>query len=913
MADATNFKSPALVFQPATIISEIAPHLEPDKIKEALKQAQARLVELGGVGQARLIANDPLSLTSLVLNKLSLANPLPGASLEQGFLLSPDRKHLLLVFKPNAPPGDTKAALKLSKYMQGLQAEFASQISKAAPIRLVYVGAFRAALDNETIIRKDTERALLLVSIGLLLLVLCCFRRPWVGALALVPAVAGVFLATLAYSLFQSSIMAIAMGFGGALIAVAVDHGLAYVLLLDRSFDTKGGTVSHELWKIASFPVFTTVGALLVLTLSGIPLFKEVGLFAALGVGLAAFFVHVFFPLAFPSLKGTQRRSFLPVGRFMDRMVRGASWARLAVAVALALVLACFIRFDFQADLNSMNTVTPATRQAEQIVNNTWGSLFERTYIMAQGADQQALRDRANRLGDFLTSQKASNKLSGPLPLIVLLPGPQRQAANLTAWKTFWTPKRVGTLRNDLRQAAQDTGFTPQAFSGFLKLVDQPIVSSFEIPPELFGFLGVTPPGKRDNHWYLVNGVARGPAYQAAAFFKQAEQAGFKVFDAEFFSSHLAQGLASSFGWMLALIAIGVVLLLIFLFMDVALVLTALSPLVFALIATLGVLGVMQQPLTLSSLLLAPVVLGMGLDYGLYLVRSQQRYGLVSAAQLGPFRVTILLGGVSTLLGTGILVFSQHSVLREVGLTTSLGILFALVGTFSLLPPILRRLSEPAAIPAMPRIVDSAEQRRIALMRYRHMEPHPRLFARFKMALDPMFPRLAEFVKGKTVLDIGCGFAVPAAWLLALRPELQFFAIEPNPERVRIAARVLGQSGQVQQASAPDLTTLPSVADTALALDMAHYLDDNELSSMLAGLKVRLHPRGRLVMRVTIPDSEGFSWLRWIELQRMRLNGLQPFFRSKEKVSAMMKDVGFELLICEPSAPGREETWFVAA
>ena len=482
-----------LFFNQQQLSREIAPHLKPDKIKKALKQAQARLVELGGVGQARFIANDPLNLTSLVLKKLSLANPLPGASLEQGFLLSPDRKHLLLVFKPNAPPGDTKAALKLSKYMQGLQAEFASQISKAAPIRLVYVGAFRAALDNETIIRKDTERALLLVSIGLLLLVLCCFRRPWVGALALVPAVAGVFLATLAYSLFQSSIMAIAMGFGGALIAVAVDHGLAYVLLLDRSFDTKGGTVSHELWKIASFPVFTTVGALLVLTLSGIPLFKEVGLFAALGVGLAAFFVHVFFPLAFPSLKGTQRRSFLPVGRFMDRMVRGASWARLAVAVALALVLACFIRFDFQADLNSMNTVTPATRQAEQIVNNTWGSLFERTYIMAQGADQQALRDRANRLGDFLTSQKASNKLSGPLPLIVLLPGPQRQAANLTAWKTFWTPKRVGTLRNDLRQAAQDTGFTPQAFSGFLKLVDQPIVSSFEIPPELFGFLGVTP------------------------------------------------------------------------------------------------------------------------------------------------------------------------------------------------------------------------------------------------------------------------------------------------------------------------------------------------------------------------------------------------------------------------------------
>jgi len=901
-----------LFFSAQELSAEVAPRLQPEPIKQALAQAQVRLAELGGIGQARLLAQDPLGLTGLVMKKLALANPLPGASVQQGFLLSPDRKHLLLVLKPRAPSGDTQAALELNRFMQNLQAKLASpQSGKAGPVKLTYAGAFRAALDNETIIRRDTNQALIIVSLGLLILVLGCFRRPWIGALALVPAVAGVLLATFVYSLFQNSIMALAMGFGGALIAVAVDHGLAYVLLLDRGTTTEGKTVSHELWKIASFPVFTTVAALLTLAVSGIPLFREVGLFAAFGVGLAAVFVHLFFPLAFPRLKGSSRQAWLPVGRFMDCIVQLVGWKTMGAAIAVALVLACFIRFDFRADLNAMNTVTPATSQAERAVSATWGNMFDRVYVMVRGASQNKLWDKANKLGSFLKTQKNAGQVKGSFPLMTVLPGPKQQADNLAAWKAFWTPDRVQALRANLARAASETGFAPKAFNSFLHTADQPSAGFFELPPKLFSFLGVTPANGTATSWFMVDGVSRGPDYQASPFIHQAEQAGFSVFDAGFFSAHLAQGLASSFGWMLILIACGVVVLLVILFLDTTLVLTALAPLTFAMVATLGTLGILGQPLSLSSIMLAPVILGMGLDYGLYMVRSQQRYGSALAAQAGPFRVTVLLGGVSTLLGMGALVFSEHTVLREAGVTTTLGILFAMLGTFCLVPPILRYVFKPAETPAAPSLIGSRDHLCKTLIRFRHLEPHPRLFARFKIACDPMFPRLADLVKGQVILDVGCGYAVPAAWLLTNRPELCFFAIEPDPERARIAARILSESGQVHQAAAPDLESLPYEADTVLALDMAHYLDDNKLAEMLAGLKARLKPGGRLVMRVTIPSPHGFSWLRWVEQKRMRLAGCKPFFRSKEKFTHLLSEAGFDLLICEPSGPKREETWFV--
>lgn len=901
-----------LFFNARELTDEVSPRLKSERIKSALTQAQARLAELGGIGQARLLAKDPLGLTGLVMKKLALANPLPGASVQQGFLISPDRKHLLMVLKPKAPSGDTRAALELNRFMQNLQIELASRRDKGAvPVKLTYAGAFRAALDNETIIRRDTNRALLIVSIGLLILVLCCFRRPWIGVLALVPAVAGVLLATFVYSIFQNTIMALAMGFGGALIAVAVDHGLAYVLLLDRGTTTEGKIVSHELWKIASFPVFTTVAALLALSFSGVPLFSEVGLFAAFGVGLAALFVHLFFPLAFPRLKGSPRKAWLPVGRFMDRIVQLAGWKTMGVAIAVAVILACFVRFDFKADLNAMNTVTPATSQAERAVSATWGNMFERVYVMVRGANQNELWDKANKLGSFLTTQKNAGQVTGSFPLMTVLPGPQQQADNLADWKAFWTPARVNALRANMSQVASETGFTPNAFDGFVRMASAPSVNSFKLLPSLFSFLGITPAGDDKGSWFMVDGVARGAGYQAPPFIHQAEAAGFSVFDAKFFSTHIAQALAWSFVWMLALIVCGVVVLLVFLFLDTALVFIALAPLIFALIATLGTLGALGQPLSLSSLMLAPVVLGMGLDYGLYLVRSHQRYGSASAAQTGPFRTTVLLGGVSTLMGMGALVFSEHAVLREAGVTTSLGILFALLGAFCLVPPMLRRVFRQTHAATTPAVIDSRDHLGKALLRFRHLEPHPRLFARFKIACDPMFPRLAELVAGRTILDVGCGYAVPAAWLLSINPELYFHSMEPDPERARVAARVLGSNGEVHQAAAPNLASLPSDADTALALDMAHYLDDNEFATMLASLNARLNPRGHLVMRITIPDPQSFSWLRWFELKRMRLAGCKPYFRSREEISRMLDDAGFDLQICEPCAPGREEIWFV--
>src|SRR5690606_318490 len=112
--------------------------------------------------------------------------------------------------------------------------------------------------------------------------------------------------------------------------------------------------------------------------------------------------------------------------------------------------------------------------------------------------------------------------------------------------------------------------------------------------------------------------------------------------------------------------------------------------------------------------------------------------------------------------------------------------------------------------------------------RFRTLEPYPRMFARFKLQFDPMFndlPRmLAERDDIKTIIDIGCGFGVPACWCLEQYEDAEIYGIDPDPERVRVAGFAIGGRGATTVGWAPELPVPPRPADVVLLLDMLHYL-----------------------------------------------------------------------------------------
>jgi SAM-dependent methyltransferase len=239
----------------------------------------------------------------------------------------------------------------------------------------------------------------------------------------------------------------------------------------------------------------------------------------------------------------------------------------------------------------------------------------------------------------------------------------------------------------------------------------------------------------------------------------------------------------------------------------------------------------------------------------------------------------------------------------------SLAIVYYAVGAYLLLPPLLRSLfsRRPLSPP------EPEHPERWVMRRFRRLGAYPRLFAWFKMRLDPMSRRLAEFAPAQgTVLDIGCGYGVAAAWMLGRSADLRVVAVEPDEDRVDVARFVLGARGEVHQGAAPE--ALPRVSAAAvLCLDVIHHLDDEALAKTLDHARRSLGQHGRLILRATVPGPGRPPFYRWFETRRLALAKLRPHYRGRSEVGKAIEAAGFELTLVEPTAPGREETWFVAS
>ena len=902
-----------VMFTEKEIHNQIKPLLHPDRIHERLRDARLKLLDLDGIGQAQFISKDPLGLKDIVLARLSLLAPSEEVEIYKGKLISSDKRHLILVATPLSSGTDTAFARKIEELIGEISDELdLKQAPLGNRVRLTPIGAYRAALDNELIVKHDVEGAILFATIGIALLLIFAFPRPVLGLFAFLPALAGTITAFFLFSILQESVSLMALGFGGAIISITVDHGIAFLLFLDRSHQTLGREASRETWAVGLVAALTTIGAFGALYFCDFPIFKQVGQFTALGIAFSFIFVHTVFPKIFPSMPPARSRA-LPlravVGGFASAGKPGAY-----AALVFGVVMLFFARPDFNVNLSSMNTVSKETSAAEGLFTEVWGkNFFNKVHLMTEGKSLRELQKKGDKLLETIDQDPRPDLFSSCFVPAMIFPGEDRGGRNFAAWKRFWNNDRITRLKRTLKRAAADNGFKADSFKPFYETISvkryQPAGS--DIPEKFFDLLGISESPDR-SLWVQFSSLTPGKSYDAQRFYDKYSLLG-KIFDPAFFSKRLGGLLFSAFVKMLVIIGLSIFALLFFFFLDWKLTFVALLPVLFALISTLGTLKLIGHPLDIPGLMLSIVVIGMGIDYSLFFVRSHQRYYDDSGPSFGIIRMAVFMAASSTIIGFGVLCFAQHSLLMSAGLTSLLGIGYSLIGAFIILPPVLKHLFH---VPEKDTKRDEKSRDRI-LRRYKNMEPYPRLFARFKMMSDPMFEELSRLFdpswKIRTIIDIGCGYGVPACWLLERFPEARVYAIDPDPERVRIACRAFGKRGLAERGRAPDIPPkAPYSADTALMLDMMHFITDDELRLTLRRLHDRLRDKGRLFIRAVIAPKNHPSWSWRFQTMKLKISGTPSYFRSVERIRKMIMLAGFRVEYSSTSGSNEESVWFIA-
>ena len=900
------------MFTERDLNDKVRPLLESGWIHERLIDIRTELLNLGGIGQAQFISRDPLELRNIVLARLSHFVPLQEIEIYRGKIISPDKRHLLLIANPTRSSTDTAFARKLTDLFKTVTDQINKNYAKKGEsITLTPVGAYRAALDNEVIAKRDVEKAILLVTVGISLLLVFAFPRPLLGIFAFLPAIAGTVAAFFVFSIFHKSISIMVIGFGAAVISITVDHAIAYLLFLDQPHRTFGKDASREIRAVGLLAALTTIGAFGALCLSDFPIFEQIGQFTAFGIAFSFIFVHTVFPMIFPSMPPARPRVLALrrlVGTSFSLGKKGAYASLLFAAVMLF-----FAKPEFSVKLSSMNTVSENTAAAEKLLADVWGSgIFHKTFLLTEGESVKDIQDKGDRLLQMVDQDLVTGAISSGFVPSMVFPGKERGEQNLEAWRRFWNSNRITELERTFRIASSKMGFVSGAFEPFYNTISitscQPGMA--DIPEKFLDFLGITKKAE-GSKWIQISSLTPDESYDAERFYEKYRPFG-KIFDPSYFSTRMGELLFSTFTQMLFMVGLSVTILLLFFFFDWKLTFVSLLPILFAFVSTLGTLNLIGHHLDIPGLMLSIVVIGMGIDYSLFIVRSYQRYGDASHPSFELIRMTVFMASASTIIGFGVLTFAEHSMLRSAGLTSLIGISYALIGAFLILPPILKYLfrTEEKDVKC-PR-----KNRDLILRRYRKMEPYPRLFARFKLMLDPMFSDLPRFFDSsqciKTMIDIGIGYGVPACWLLERFPEAKVYGIDPNPERVRVASMAIGGRGVIECGSAPDVPTPLEPADAAIMLDIIHFLNDDDLGMTLKRLHKNLRHEGSLVVRAVIPPQKSSSWMWKFQAMKLKMFRSPTYYRSAEMINEMIVKAGFTCELTEPLKSNEESAWFIA-
>ncbi len=900
-----------LLFSREELEEKVVPLLDADRLNRRILALYQDLSTIEGIGQADFIGIDPLGLKDIILAKLAPLAPSTGTRFYRGKLLSADGRHLLITAKPRASGTDTASARKIATLLDQTSKEIALKFAASGQeVTLTPVGAYRAALDNERIIRHDVQLALILATAGIGLLLLFAFPRPLIGLLSLIPALAGVGCAIFIYSLLHHSISIMVLGFGGAVISITVDHGIAYLLFLDRSHETKGKDASLEVRAIGIMAVITSIGAFLILSFSGFPVFVQLGQFTALGILFSFIFVHSVFPKIFTTMPPASIRK-LPLRRLVDILYRTGKPGFFA-AIIVVLVLLFFAKPQFHTSLSSMNTVSEATIAADEMFTEVWGNNGKQLFLMNSAETMAKLQADNDNVLSKIESDIKSEILSGAFVPSMIFPGSEKAQQNLSDWHTFWDRSRREEVQKSLRTTGTDLGFTTEAFTDFFSMLDPSFSKKMQaVPAKFYNLLGIS---KNDHNSSFIQfiTIAPGHKYRAESFFNRYGTKS-KIFDSVAFTHRLAEILVSTFTTMLAVIAASAALLLLLFYLNLPLTILTLLPPLFAYICTLGTLKLIGRPLDIPALMLSIVVFGMGIDYSIFCVRAHQRYRHIDHPSYGLVRVAVFMAGTSTLIGFGVLCFAKHSLLNSIGVTSLLGIGYSLIGTYLLLPPLMNFYQKWQDRKV--NVKDLGPDQRIRA-RYHSLEAYPRMFVRLKLRFDPMFDDLTKIFGQhqniKTIVDIGCGYGVPGCWCLEQFENAHLYGIDPDLERVRVASIAAGTRGTITDGFAPAMPDIPHNADIILVLDMLHYLDDETASTLFQKSFRILEDNGLIITRYVSKPAMAPSWSWRLEDFRVRLSGKTAYYRTPEQMAKLLGNSGFDLVLNEVSRNNPELFWIVA-
>ena len=649
-------------------------------LRAALQQRIADLQSPLAVFQKRWLAGDP---TGELLSLLRLwQGGLREPAKRSGVWFSPDGVQALLLVETQASGYDLVAQRQA---VAAIRAAFAAASADTA-VRLTMSGPGVLATLAADTVRGQAEwlSALSLAAVVLLLLLVYRSARTlWLGAL---PMLAALLAGAAAVGALFGNLYLITLAFSMTLLGETLDYP-TYLFSHRRATETVTETL-RQLWPTLRLCVATTMLGCLAMLDSNFPGLSQLGVFTIAGIAAAVATTRWLLPaLTPPDWKPPQPAA---IGAWADGLLQPRPRLALALGgLGLLALLALLGKAPalWENDLAALSPVPRELLKLDQDLRTALGAPEVGQLIAITAPDAETALQHSETVAAYLDDQQREGALAGYEGAMRYLPSARTQRQRQAALPD------AATLSGRLDAAMEGLPFKAGLFTPFVEAVAAARTAPPLRPEDLRGTLLATRVNallsRGERGWTALlplSGVRMGGAL--AAGLPQAESSRAHYLDLRAETNRLVADFRDA---ALARLTLGAALIVAVVWLGLRAwrpVAAALLPVMLALVLTVTALLALGERLSLFHLVSLLLVLGVGVDYGLFFSRP----GTDAELRRRTLHALLVCCG-SALTVFGMLSFSALPALRAIGLTVSLGVAFSFTAALIMARPLLTRMS----------------------------------------------------------------------------------------------------------------------------------------------------------------------------------------------------------------------------
>ncbi len=633
-------------------------------------ELQERLVDLSSPLSMLDKSKFPADPTALMRSLLQSWGSQAGPNKRGGVWFSQDSTRALILLQTRAQ------SFELDRQSQAIDEIYRAfrRLPDSHQLQLTLSGGPLFAVEARQSISEETRFLSVLSSLGIILLLWWMFRSLKVLLIAVLPLMSAVVVAVAAVIAHFGSIHGITLAFGITLIGISVDYPIHYFSHL--RFSQRVDYALKHLWRTLFLGVITTVLGFSSLVFSGFDGLVQLGVFAVCGLVTAAVVTR----FVLPQILSSSDIALPSEAPLHQMFLRVAALRHLSLVPLLFLLTALFYLTALNNDIweSRLSRLSPISEQAKQKYDSLRNELLledSGRLLIIRANDQQQLLGRSELLAPLLSAARNNGVLAS-----YELPSSYIPSARLQRQRQSALPDST-QLASNLQLAMLGLPFKPDLFAPFVQDVEQ----SRTVAPLEVGMLHDSALGmridsllrQRDGEWFGVvklTGISD-EMWLRAQLAEQYEWLDYMDLHAE--SSQIVADYLQETLFSFMLVAVFIALLLMLVMRSPQMVWRVMLPVVAAVLLSASLQVLLGERLSLFHVAALLLVMGFGLDYSIFMVRTP-----ICSAEFSVTIRSLLICNASTLLVFGLLASSEVPVLHSIGLTVTLGAFSALLFSF---------------------------------------------------------------------------------------------------------------------------------------------------------------------------------------------------------------------------------------